>query len=30
MTRQNYAQYFEETVEDIEAFLAGAPIRVLS
>jgi phosphoglycerate dehydrogenase-like enzyme len=30
VTRENYAEYFRDTVEDIEAFLAGAPIRVLS
>lgn len=30
VTRQNYAEYFRDTVEDIEAFLAGEPIRVLS
>jgi phosphoglycerate dehydrogenase-like enzyme len=30
VTRQNYAGYFRDTVEDIEAFLAGEPVRVLS
>lgn len=30
VTRENYAEYFRDTVEDIEAFLAGSPIRVLS
>ncbi len=30
VTRENYAGYFGETVEDIEAFLAGEPIRVIS
>ena len=29
VTRRNYAGYFQGAVEDIEAFLAGAPIRVL-
>jgi phosphoglycerate dehydrogenase-like enzyme len=30
VTRQNYAEYFGEAVEDIEAFLAGEPVRVIS
>lgn len=29
VTRQNYAQYFRDTVEDIEAFLTGSPIRTI-
>ncbi|WP_201772077.1 D-2-hydroxyacid dehydrogenase family protein [Kutzneria albida] len=29
VTKNNYSAYFREAVEDIEAFLAGAPIRVL-
>lgn len=30
VSRNNYATYFREAVEDIQAFLAGAPIRKLS
>ncbi|WP_336216422.1 D-2-hydroxyacid dehydrogenase family protein [Nonomuraea sp. LPB2021202275-12-8] len=30
VTRGNYRTYFRQAVEDIEAFLAGAPIRLLS
>ncbi|MCP2339453.1 D-2-hydroxyacid dehydrogenase family protein [Actinomadura rupiterrae] len=30
VTRDNYRGYFSEAVEDIEAFLAGAPVRVLT
>ncbi|MEU5214967.1 D-2-hydroxyacid dehydrogenase family protein [Streptomyces sp. NPDC020807] len=30
VTEGNYGRYFGEAVEDIEAFLAGAPVRVLS
>ncbi|MFE0650051.1 D-2-hydroxyacid dehydrogenase family protein [Streptomyces sp. NPDC059534] len=30
VTEGNYARYFGEAVEDIEAFLAGAPVRELS
>jgi phosphoglycerate dehydrogenase-like enzyme len=30
VTRRNYTGYFEGAVEDIEAFLAGEPIRVIS
>ncbi|MFC4061736.1 D-2-hydroxyacid dehydrogenase family protein [Planomonospora corallina] len=30
VTRGNYLRYFGEAVEDIEAFLAGAPVRVLA
>ncbi|WP_329125553.1 D-2-hydroxyacid dehydrogenase family protein [Streptomyces sp. NBC_01353] len=29
VTEGNYARYFGQAVEDIEAFLAGAPVRVL-
>lgn len=29
VTRRNYEGYFTQAVEDIEAFLAGAPVRVL-
>lgn len=29
VTEGNYARYFGEAVEDIEAFLAGAPVREL-
>ncbi|MFQ6265889.1 D-2-hydroxyacid dehydrogenase family protein [Kutzneria viridogrisea] len=29
VTKNNYSAYFREAVEDIEAFLAGAPVRVL-
>lgn len=29
VTRGNYARYFGQAVEDIEAFLAGAPVRTL-
>ncbi|MTW18873.1 D-2-hydroxyacid dehydrogenase family protein [Rhodoplanes serenus] len=29
VTRQNYARYFGDTVENIRAFLDGAPVRVL-
>jgi phosphoglycerate dehydrogenase-like enzyme len=29
VTRGNYVRYFTEAVEDIDAFVAGAPIRVL-
>jgi phosphoglycerate dehydrogenase-like enzyme len=29
VTHGNYSRYFTEAVEDIEAFAAGAPIRVL-
>ncbi|MFG6200377.1 NAD(P)-dependent oxidoreductase [Nonomuraea sp. JJY05] len=29
VTELNYATYFREAVEDIDAFLAGAPIRIL-
>jgi phosphoglycerate dehydrogenase-like enzyme len=29
VSERNYAGYFREAVEDIEAFLAGSPIRVL-
>lgn len=30
VTQDNYARYFGQAVEDIAAFLAGAPIRVLA
>ncbi len=30
VTRQNYRRYFADAVEDIDAFLAGTPVRVLS
>ncbi|GAA3645350.1 D-2-hydroxyacid dehydrogenase family protein [Nonomuraea antimicrobica] len=30
VTEQNYGTYFREAVEDIDAFLAGAPIRLLT
>ncbi|MFF2503228.1 D-2-hydroxyacid dehydrogenase family protein [Streptomyces sp. NPDC058067] len=30
VTRRNYEGYFEGAVEDIEAFLAGTPVRVLT
>jgi phosphoglycerate dehydrogenase-like enzyme len=30
VTAENYRTFYEQTVEDLEAFLAGAPIRVLS
>ncbi|WP_026414581.1 D-2-hydroxyacid dehydrogenase family protein [Actinomadura oligospora] len=30
VTEDNYRRYFSEAVEDIEAFLAGAPVRVLT
>jgi phosphoglycerate dehydrogenase-like enzyme len=30
VTRANYARYFHEVVEDIAAFLGGAPLRVLN
>ena len=30
VTRRNYQTYFREAVEDIEAFLAGAPVRRLA
>ncbi|MFC4909987.1 D-2-hydroxyacid dehydrogenase family protein [Actinomadura gamaensis] len=30
VTRDNYRGYFSDAVEDIEAFLAGAPVRVLA
>lgn len=30
VTRDNYRTYFVEAVEDIEAYLAGAPVRVLT
>jgi len=30
VTEANYARYFGQAVEDIEAFLAGAPVRELS
>ncbi|MFJ6940810.1 D-2-hydroxyacid dehydrogenase family protein [Streptomyces sp. NPDC101132] len=30
VTRRNYEGYFREAVENIEAYLAGAPVRVLS
>lgn len=30
VTRDNYATYYREVVEDIEAFLAGSPVRVLT
>lgn len=30
VTRRNYMRYFEEAVEDIRAFLHGAPIRVIN
>jgi phosphoglycerate dehydrogenase-like enzyme len=30
VSRNNYSAYFQEAVEDIRAFLAGAPIRTLS
>ena len=28
-SRENYAGYFREVVEDIEGWLAGKPVRVL-
>ncbi|WP_256918953.1 hypothetical protein [Streptomyces hilarionis] len=28
-SQRNYGRYFGEAVEDIEAFLAGAPVREL-
>ncbi len=30
VTEENYRTFYEQTVEDVEAFLAGAPVRVLS
>jgi phosphoglycerate dehydrogenase-like enzyme len=30
VTKGNYARYFKEAVEDIAAFLAGTPVRVLN
>ena len=30
VTYGNYRRYFAEAVEDIDAFVAGAPIRVLA
>lgn len=30
VTRRNYEGYFEGAVEDIEAFLAGSPVRTLT
>jgi len=30
VTEEGYALFYSQTVEDIEAFLAGAPVRVLS
>ncbi|MFD0467844.1 hypothetical protein ACFQ0B_05665 [Nonomuraea thailandensis] len=30
VTELNYGTYFREAVEDIDAFIDGAPIRVLS
>ena len=30
VARDNYRTYFTETVEDIAAYLAGEPIRVLT
>ena len=30
VSRQNYARYFADTVEDIRAFLDGRPVRVIS
>jgi D-3-phosphoglycerate dehydrogenase len=30
VTRQNYARFFADTVEDIRAFLDGRPVRVIS
>ncbi len=29
VSRDNYRRYYGEAVEDIAAFLAGAPVRVL-
>ena len=29
VTRGNYTRYFTEAVEDIDAYVAGEPIRVL-
>jgi phosphoglycerate dehydrogenase-like enzyme len=29
VTERNYRTYFREAVEDIEAFLSGAPVRQL-
>ncbi len=29
VTRNNYAAYFTQVIEDIEAYLAARPIRVL-
>jgi phosphoglycerate dehydrogenase-like enzyme len=30
VTEENYRTFYEQTAEDVEAFLAGAPVRVLS
>jgi phosphoglycerate dehydrogenase-like enzyme len=30
VTRANYATFFTEAVEDVAAWLAGAPVRVLA
>jgi phosphoglycerate dehydrogenase-like enzyme len=30
VAQDNYRTYFQEAVEDVAAFLAGAPVRVLS
>jgi phosphoglycerate dehydrogenase-like enzyme len=30
VTRQNYAVFYAQAVEDVEAFLAGAPVRTLT
>ena len=30
VTRETYAVFFADTVENIEAFMAGAPIRLLA
>jgi phosphoglycerate dehydrogenase-like enzyme len=30
VTQRNYRAYYEQAVEDIAAFLAGRPIRLLS
>jgi phosphoglycerate dehydrogenase-like enzyme len=29
LTRNNYAAYFTQVIEDIEAYLAARPIRIL-
>ena len=29
VTEQNYRQFFQDTVDDIRAYIAGAPVRVI-